>query len=150
MATVKDTVRELGEPIKVHYHGGDREPRLTPLELSELENLHTRAIELIIRLDKTIVASEQLSKVIYEQKVELEKRITKMEYRLQLHGRWLRSAGKTNIWYCSFCGGKINYKQNRRTYNIEKIPVEQKNKFCRNCGAKMDAKEVETDGQEGT
>lgn len=30
------------------------------------------------------------------------------------------------------------YKQNRRTYNIPKVPVWQKNKRCRNCGAKMD------------
>lgn len=63
-----------------------------------------------------------------------------------VHGRWVRAAGKSNIWYCSVCGDKINYKQNRRTYNIPKVPVEQKNKFCRNCGAKMDAKEVEADG----
>ena len=55
-----------------------------------------------------------------------------------VHGRWVRAAGKSNIWYCSVCGDKINYKQNRRTYNIPKVPVEQKNKFCRNCGAKMD------------
>lgn len=55
-----------------------------------------------------------------------------------VHGRWVRAAGKSNIWYCSVCGDKINYKQNRRTYNIQKVPVEQKNKFCRNCGAKMD------------
>lgn len=54
-----------------------------------------------------------------------------------VHGRWVRAAGKSNIWYCSVCGDKINYKQNRRTYNIPKVPVEQKNKFCRNCGAKM-------------
>ena len=67
-----------------------------------------------------------------------------------VHGRWVRAAGKSNIWYCSVCGDKINYKQNRRTYNIQIVPVEQKNKFCRNCGAKMDAKEVEADGQEGT
>lgn len=55
-----------------------------------------------------------------------------------VHGQWVRSAGKSHIWYCSVCGDKINYKQNRRTYNIPKVPVEQKNKFCRNCGAKMD------------
>lgn len=54
------------------------------------------------------------------------------------HGRWIKCQGKSNIWYCSECGGKINYKQNRRTYNIPKVPVWQKNKHCRNCGAKMD------------
>lgn len=57
------------------------------------------------------------------------------------HGRWVKCQGKSNIWYCSECGEKINYKQNRRTYNIPKVPVWQKNKRCRNCGAKMDAKE---------
>lgn len=59
-----------------------------------------------------------------------------------VHGRWVRSAGRSHIWYCSVCGDKINYKQNRRTYNIPKVPVGQKNKFCRNCGAKMDLKEA--------
>lgn len=54
------------------------------------------------------------------------------------HGRWVKCQGKSNIWYCSECGEKINYKQNRRTYNIPKVPVWQKNKRCRNCGAKMD------------
>lgn len=53
------------------------------------------------------------------------------------HGRWVKCQGKSNIWYCSECGEKINYKQNRRTYNIPKVPVWQKNKRCRNCGAKM-------------
>ena len=54
------------------------------------------------------------------------------------HGRWVKCQGKSNIWYCSECGEKINYKQNRRTYNIPKVQVWQKNKRCRNCGAKMD------------
>ena len=54
------------------------------------------------------------------------------------HGRWVKCQGKSNIWYCSECGEKINYKQNRRTYNIPEVPVWQKNKRCRCCGAKMD------------
>lgn len=54
------------------------------------------------------------------------------------HGHWVKCQGKSNIWYCSECGEKINYKQNRRTYNIPKVPVWQKNKRCRCCGAKMD------------
>lgn len=53
------------------------------------------------------------------------------------HGHWVKCQGKSNIWYCSECGEKINYKQNRRTYNIPKVPVWQKNKRCRCCGAKM-------------
>jgi hypothetical protein len=54
------------------------------------------------------------------------------------HGRWVKCQGKSNIWYCSECGEKINYKQNRRTYNIPKVAVWEKNKRCRNCSAKMD------------
>ena len=54
-----------------------------------------------------------------------------------VHAHWVRASGKSHIWYCSACGDKINYKQNCRTYNIPKVPVEQKNKFCRNCGAQM-------------
>lgn len=53
------------------------------------------------------------------------------------HGHWVKCQWKSNIWYCSECGEKINYKQNRRTYNIPKVPVWQKNKRCRRCGAKM-------------
>lgn len=53
------------------------------------------------------------------------------------HGHWVKCQGKSNIWYCSECGEKINYKQNRRTYSIPKVPVWQKNKRCRCCGAKM-------------
>jgi hypothetical protein len=66
-----------------------------------------------------------------------------------VHGRWVRAAGKSNIWYCSVCSDKINYKQNRRTYNIPKVPVEQKNKFCRNCGAKLDAKDIDVPTKDG-
>lgn len=79
MATVKDTVRELNEPIKVHYHDGDREPRMTPMALAELVNLHTRALDLINRLDRTIVDSEKLFKRIYEQKGEAETRVAQLE-----------------------------------------------------------------------
>ena len=66
---------------------------------------------------------------LYDEGVELEP---------VRHGRWVKCQGKSNIWYCSECGEKINYKQNRRTYNIPKVPVWQKNKRCRNCGCKMD------------
>lgn len=52
------------------------------------------------------------------------------------HGPWIRCKGKSGLWYCSECGEKIIYKQ-RRTYNVPKVPVEVKNKFCRCCGAKM-------------
>ena len=59
-----------------------------------------------------------------------------------VQGRWIRCDGKSIVWYCSECGGKILYNPNPRTYNIKKPKVEQYNKFCRNCGAKMDIKEA--------
>ncbi len=59
-----------------------------------------------------------------------------------VHGLWIRCDGKSIVWYCSECGGKILYNPNPRTYNIKKPKVEQYNKFCRNCGAKMDLKEA--------
>lgn len=55
-----------------------------------------------------------------------------------VHGRWIHCAGKSNLWHCSECGGRIMYNQTRKTYNIKKLPVSEANKFCRNCGAKMD------------
>lgn len=54
------------------------------------------------------------------------------------HGQWIHCAGKSNLWYCSECGGKILYNPTRRTYNIKKLPVDEMNRFCRSCGAKMD------------
>lgn len=59
-----------------------------------------------------------------------------------VYAYWIPCPGKSHIWHCSACGDKINYKQNRRTYNIPKVPVEQKNKFCRNCGAIMKVEEI--------
>ena len=53
------------------------------------------------------------------------------------HGYWIPCAGKSHIWYCSECGEKINYNQVRRTY--KKKPVHEVNRWCRSCGAKMDA-----------
>ncbi len=57
------------------------------------------------------------------------------------HGEWVRCDGKSNLWYCSECGDKILYNPTRRTYNIRKRPVNEVNKYCRCCGAKMDKKE---------
>mgnify|MGYP003309555592 CR=1 FL=1 len=54
------------------------------------------------------------------------------------HGRWIHCNGKSNLWYCSECGEKILYNQTRRTYNIEKRPVHEVNKYCRGCGENMD------------
>ena len=53
-------------------------------------------------------------------------------------GRWAHCNGKSNLWYCSECGEKILYNPTRRTYNIEKRPVHEVNKYCRGCGAIMD------------
>lgn len=94
MATVKDTVRELNEPIKVHYHEGDREPRLTPMALAELVGLHSRAFDLIRRLDKTIVDSEQLMKRLYDQKGEAETRVAQLEAEKAALLEHLRSAAE--------------------------------------------------------
>ena len=55
-----------------------------------------------------------------------------------VHGRWIHCKGKSNLWYCSECGEKILYNPTRRTYNIEKRPVHEVNKYCRCCGTKMD------------
>ena len=52
-------------------------------------------------------------------------------------GEWVHCNGKSNLWYCSKCGEKIQYNPTRRTYNIEKKRVDEVNKLCRNCGADM-------------
>lgn len=61
-----------------------------------------------------------------------------LDYAPVRHGHWIHCAGKSNLWYCSECGGKILYNPTRRTYNIKKLPVDEMNRFCRSCGAKMD------------
>lgn len=58
-----------------------------------------------------------------------------------VHGRWIHCDGKSNLWYCSECGGRIMYSQKCRTYQIKKPPVSEANKFCKHCGAKMDEEE---------
>lgn len=55
------------------------------------------------------------------------------------YGRWIKAKGKTNLWYCSECGEKILYNPKKRIYNVLKLPVFEKNKFCRSCGAKMES-----------
>ena len=66
-----------------------------------------------------------------------------LDYAPVRHGHWIHCAGKSNLWYCSECGGKILYNPTRRTYNIIKLSVDEMNRFCRSCGAKMDGKEHE-------
>lgn len=50
---------------------------------------------------------------------------------------WIHCDGKSNIWYCSNCGEKINYNNARRTYKKDMKPVEEVNRFCRGCGTTM-------------
>ena len=54
------------------------------------------------------------------------------------HGHWIQAEGKAGIWYCSECGERISYNQNRRTYKPAKKPVHVVNRRCRSCGARMD------------
>ncbi len=81
--TANETMRELNDPIPVHFHIGDPEPRLTPLAMVDLEQLHAGALVLIQRLDRTIVDQEKLAKKIYDQKVEAETKIVKLEDRVK-------------------------------------------------------------------
>ena len=55
-----------------------------------------------------------------------------------VHARWIHCKGKSNLWHCSNCGSMMLYNPTRRTYNIVKLSMPEKNKFCRNCGARMD------------
>lgn len=89
-------------------------------------------------LMKNIGKIPQLRGITYSRMKRAVEETPTIDAEPERHGRWVECQGKSNIWYCSECGEKINYKQNRRTYNIPKVPVWQKNKRCRNCGAKMD------------
>ena len=55
-----------------------------------------------------------------------------------VHAHWIHCKGKTQLWHCSACGRTMIYNPKKRTYNIEKKPMSKLNKFCRNCGARMD------------
>ena len=50
MKSPEETKKVLNDPIPVHFHIGDPEPRLTPLTLRDLEVLHTNALALIQQL----------------------------------------------------------------------------------------------------
>lgn len=73
---------------------------------------------------------------------DLSKRC-KTYYAEEPAAHWVHCKGKSNLWYCSKCGGKIMYNPTRRTYNIKKLPVSKKNKFCRNCGVYMEGEREE-------
>ena len=83
------------------------------------------------------VVQECLDTIVYEGKTFREW-IEIISKTPKKHGHWIHCNGKSNLWYCSECGDKMIYNDKRRTYNIVKLPMAEKNKFCRNCGAKMD------------
>ena len=59
--TPDETKKGLNDPIPVHFHIGDPEPRLTPLSLRDLEVLHTNALALIQQLEKRAIHLEALN-----------------------------------------------------------------------------------------
>lgn len=61
-----------------------------------------------------------------------------MDIEAVVHAHWIHCKGKSNLWYCSACGEKIIYNPTRKTYKPHKKPVNEVNKRCRSCGAKMD------------
>ena len=75
----------------------------------------------------------------YESAARYLERLPAVDAEPVRHGYWIPCAGESHIWYCSECGEKINYNQVRRTYKHEKKPVHEVNRWCRSCGAKMDA-----------
>lgn len=66
--TADEIKRELDNPIHVHYHISDIEPRLTPLALHDLEFLHADALALIQQLE-----SENAEKDARIQQLEAER-----------------------------------------------------------------------------
>ena len=58
--TPNEIMRELNDPIHVHYHHGDREPHMTPLAMADLEQLHADAITLIQQLEATVSEKEKV------------------------------------------------------------------------------------------
>lgn len=53
-----DVKKGLNDPIPVHFHIGDPEPRLTPLAMVDLEGLHTDALALIQQLESKLECSQ--------------------------------------------------------------------------------------------
>ena len=62
-----------------------------------------------------------------------------------VHGRWIHCKGKSHIWYCSNCGGKVNYNNAHKVYTKNMKLIEEVNRFCRNCGAKMNGERRESE-----
>lgn len=55
-----------------------------------------------------------------------------------VRARWIHCKGKSHIWYCSNCGEKVNYNNAHKVYTKDMKPIGEVNRFCRNCGAKME------------
>lgn len=76
---VDEIKRELDNPIHVHYHISDIEPRMTPLALHDLEFLHTDALALIQQLE-----SENAEKDARIQQLEAERDAAVKDIRLSV------------------------------------------------------------------
>lgn len=50
---------------------------------------------------------------------------------------WIKREGRYNVWYCSNCGEKINYNEDKKTRQKRVFPVWIANKYCRMCGREM-------------
>lgn len=94
----------------------------------------TNEMRLIAENDIYALFSENGTARLHVADIDVLPRVDAVEV---VHGRWIHCQGKSNLWYCSECGEKILYNQTRRTYNIEKRPVHEVNRYCRGCGASM-------------
>lgn len=68
MKTPDEIKKGLANNIPVHYHPGDHEPRLTPLMMVDLEELHADALALIQQLeserDAAVADIDEMAKCI--------------------------------------------------------------------------------------
>lgn len=56
---------------------------------------------------------------------------------------WIHCNGKSHVWYCSNCGEKVSYNNERRVYTKGMKPIEEVNRYCRGCGYPMGRKQEE-------
>ena len=59
MKTLDEIKKRLADNIPVHYHPGDLEPRLTPLMMVDLEDLHADALALIQQLEAELADTKK-------------------------------------------------------------------------------------------
>ena len=98
--TPDEIKRELDNPIHVHYHISDIEPRLTPLALHDLEFLHADALALIKQLEAQ--NAELLEKV---EKLKTERDAALADFKLY---RERNIKGECGVYACDLCklGGR--------------------------------------------